>query len=290
MKEKISIIAAMLIFGSIGLFVREIPLPSDQIALVRGVIGSLFLLGTSIVMKKKLSWSAIKPNMLLLTLSGAAIGFNWILLFEAYRYTTIANATLSYYFAPVFVVFLSPLFLKERLNGIKIICVFAALFGMYLIVGAGNGGGLDKHQMVGIGFGLSAAVLYATVVLLNKFLKNLSGLETTFVQLSAASLVLLPYVLFKGPVRFTQLNGKSLIIMLIVGFLNTGIAYLLYFTAIQKLSSQTAAIFSYIDPISAIVMSDLILGENMSLIQILGGILILGAAFTSGRSKQVKNT
>lgn len=290
MKAKSNIMIAMLIFGSIGLFVREIPLPSDQIALVRGGIGSIFLLVTSIVMKKRMSWKAIRPNLLLLTISGAAIGFNWILLFEAYRYTTIANATLSYYFAPVFVVFLSPIVLKERLSRMKIVCVFAALIGMYLIVGVGNGGGVHQRQLTGIGFGLCAAVLYAIVVLINKFLKGLTGLETTFVQLSMASLVLLPYVLLSGPLTLGQLEGKSLAVLVIVGLLNTGIAYLLYFTAIQKLNSQTAAIYSYIDPISAIVMSAIFLGENMSTVQIVGGILILGAAYLSGKNQQEKVT
>jgi RarD protein len=286
MKAKIYLVLAMLTFGSIGLFVREIPLPSAQIAMTRGVIGSLFLLITSLFMKKKLSIASIKKNLFLLSASGAAIGFNWILLFEAYKYTTISNATLSYYFAPVFVVFLSPLVLKERLTKVKIVCILGAMAGMFLIAGSGNLGSFEAKELIGIGFGLSAAVLYASVVLMNKFMKDLTGLETTLVQLSTAALVLIPYVLLQGNLQFKELVGKEWFLLIFVGLIHTGIAYLVYFTVFQKLSSQTVAIFSYIDPISAIVMSAIFLGETMNGLQVLGGVLILGAAFLSGRASR----
>lgn len=284
MKAKLSMITAMLIFGSIGLLVKGIPLTSAQIALTRGIIGSLFLFAASLLLKKKLSLSNIRRNLLLLIASGAAIGFNWILLFEAYKYTTIANATLSYYFAPVIVVFLSPVVLKERLTKRKILCILVAMAGMFLVAGNGNGEGFQMRELIGIGFGLSAAVLYASVVCMNKFMKGLSGLETTLVQISTAALVLLPYVLIQGDIRLMELNTKEWILLLIVGIVTTGFAYLLYFTSFQELEGQTVAVFSYIDPISAIVMSAIFLGETLNILQICGGVLILGAAFLSGRN------
>lgn len=286
MKSKLSMITAMLIFGSIGLLVRGIPLPSSQIALARGIIGSLFLLAASLLMKKRLSLPSIRKNLFLLIASGAAIGFNWILLFEAYKYTNIANATLSYYFAPVIVVFLSPLVLKERLTKRKVFCILGAMAGMFLIAGNGNGGSFQMREPIGIGFGLSAAVLYASVVCMNKFMKGLSGLETTLVQISTAALVLLPYVLIQGNISMMEMNIKEWVLLLIVGILTTGFAYLLYFTSFQKLDGQTVAVFSYIDPISAIVMSAIFLGETLNALQICGGVLILGAAFLSGRNSK----
>lgn len=286
MKAKLYLILAMLTFGSIGLFVREIPLPSAQIAVTRGLIGSLFLLLASVFMRKKLSIDAIKKNLLLLSASGAAIGFNWILLFEAYKYTTISNATISYYFAPVFVVFLSPFILKEKLTIVKSFCILGAMAGMFLIAGSGNSGSFEARELIGIGFGLSAAVLYASVILMNKFMKGLTGLETTLVQLSMAALVLLPYVLLQGNLQFGKLAGREWFLLIFVGLIHTGIAYLVYFTVFQKLSSQTVAIFGYIDPISAIVMSAVFLGETMNGLQVLGGILVLGAAFLSGKTSE----
>lgn len=277
--SKVIYILAMLIFGSIGLFAKNIALSAGQVALVRGIIGSVFLLIACPLMKQKLSWKAIRPNLLLLILSGTAIGFNWILMFEAYTYTTIANATLSYYFAPVFVMFLSPFILKERLTATKTACIFGAILGMFLIVGIGGGEG--KNHIIGISYGLSAAVLYASVVIMNKFLKGLSGIETTIIQLGSASIVLLPYVLLTEQIQLFQIDQKSLLFLITLGVVHTGLGYLLYFTAMRKLKGQTIAVFSYTDPISAILMSSIFLQEQLTLLQIFGGVLILGATFLS---------
>lgn len=290
-KSKLIYIAAMLIFGSIGVFTRKIELSSGQIALVRGMIGSLFLLLACPVMKQKLSFRMIRRNLFLLILSGAAIGFNWIFLFQAYKFTTISNATLSYYFAPVFVMFLSPFVLKERLSVIKISCILGAVFGMFLIIGMDSDTG--KNNLIGIGYGLLAAVLYAFVVIMNKFLKGLSGLETTLIQLSSASIIQLPYILATEKISINQLDNRSVLFLIILGILHTGFAYLLYFTAVRKLSGHTIAVFSYTDPISAIVLSSVLFQESMTPVQIAGGIMILGATLLcelSDRKNAVKTS
>lgn len=272
-------VTAMLIFGSIGLFVRNIPISSGQVAVVRGLIGSLFLLISGMVIKQKISWKQVKKSFFLLFLSGAAIGFNWIFLFRAYHFTTIANATVSYYFAPVFVILFTPFILKERLKLNKILCLISAVIGMFLIVGIDSGNGWE--QLTGVGYGLLAAILYAGAILINKFLKGLGGLETTLIQLSIATMILIPYVIFTEEIALGNLDIKSWVLLITLGIFHTGLAYLLYFTSIQRLNSQTIAIFSYMDPISAILMSGLFLGERMTGIQMIGGILILGAAFVS---------
>jgi RarD protein len=285
MTEKVYFIISMLIFGSIGLIVRGIPLSSSQIAMVRGFIGSIFLIVAALVMKKKPSFKKIKRNLVFLIASGAALGFNWILLFEAYRNTSITNATLSYYFAPVIVVFLSPLILKEKLTFRKFLCILAAIIGMFLVARTGGDGSLASDELLGIGFGLGAAFLYALVVILNKLIKNMGGLDTTIIQLTIATLILIPYVLLQGAVPFNLLETSAIIKLLLLGLLNTGLAYLLYFSSVQRLESQTVAIYSYIDPISAVLMSAIFIGEKISGLQLIGGILILGSAFISGRKK-----
>jgi len=286
-KDRFIYISAMLIFGSIGLVSRNIMLSSGQTALSRGVIGSIFLLVASRVLKEKIEWKVIKPNLLLLVLSGAAIGFNWILMFEAYKYTSIANATLAYYFAPVFVVLLSPFLLKEKLTLIKLVCILGALAGMFLIVGIGGGEG--KNHVIGIGYGLAAAVLYASVVIMNKFLKGLSGLETTLIQISCATLVLLPYILMTERIQIFHLDTKSAVFLAIMGLVHTGLAYLLYFTGMRKLKGQSVAVLSYTDPISAILMSGIFLGERLTILQLFGGLLILGATFLSELNDRPKS-
>lgn len=289
------IIAAMLIFGSLGIFVKNINLSSSEIALFRGAIGSIFLICASFLIKQKLSFKAIKKNGILLTLSGAAIGFNWIFLFEAYRFTTISNATISYYFAPVFVMALAPMILKEKLTVGKVSSIIVAMIGLFLVVnnGAGSASGSYNHT-VGILYGLSAAALYASVILMNKFIKNLSGFETTLIQLMLASIVLAPYVyLQEGITDVTALNLQSIVFVLILGIVHTGFAYYLYFSAIKELKGHSIAILSYIDPISAVIFAAIFFSESMSLLQMVGGVLVLGSTFfggmgTSKRRKKVK--
>lgn len=282
MKGKYKIITAMLIFGSIGIFVKGIQLSSSEIAFLRGVIGSIFLILASLFAKQKISFKSIKENLTLLILSGAAIGFNWILLFEAYRYTTISNATLSYYFAPVFVMILAPFILKEKLTPVKAGCILAAMAGLFLVVNiGGNSAGTAYNHPLGILYGLMAAALYSSVILMNKFVKNLSGFETTLTQLLVSALVLLPYVMIRDHLDFSGLDSKSILLILIVGIVHTGFAYFLYFGSVKELSGQTIAVLSYIDPISAVIMAAVFLGESMSIIQIIGGVLILGSTFVS---------
>jgi RarD protein len=280
---KFKLIMAMLIFGSIGIFVKKINLSSSEIALIRGIIGSLFLIGLSFIIRQKPSLQRIKKNGVLLLLSGAAIGLNWIFLFQAYKYTTISNATLTYYFAPIFVMLLAPFVLKEKLTFLKVGCILTAMIGLFLIVNTGGTSSSGFNHTVGILYGLSAAVFYASVVLMNKFIKNLAGFETTLIQLIVAALVLLPYVLMKEEISFSGLNSSSIYSILIVGIIHTGIAYFLYFSAIKELKGQTIAALSYIDPISAVIFAALFLGESMTTIQMIGGVLILSSTFLSER-------
>ncbi|HEY2422319.1 MAG TPA: EamA family transporter, partial [Neobacillus sp.] len=284
MQGKVKFVSAMLIFGSIGVFVKNIPLSSSEIAFLRGIIGSIFLLAASFLVRQKISFKSIKENIVLLFLSGAAIGINWIFLFQAYKYTTISNATLSYYFAPIFVMVLSPFVLKEKLTVVKTGCILAAMMGLFLVVNTGSGGATTSYNHpVGLLYGLSAAALYASVILMNKFIKNLSGFETTLIQLTVSALVLFPYVFMKDHWNFSGVNSQSIIFILILGIIHTGIAYFLYFTSFKELKGQTIAVLSYIDPISAVAFAAIFLGEGMSLIQIIGGMLILGSTFLSER-------
>jgi len=232
-------------------------------------------------MGQTFSPTIIKKNIRILLLSGAAIGFNWILLFQAYKYTTIANATLSYYFAPMFVMILSPLILKERLTMVKIGCIIAAIVGLFMILNGDSTAPLSNTHLLGIGYGLAAAALYASVILMNKFIKGLSGFETTLIQLFMAGLVLLPSLLYNQGIPLASLNGQVVLLILVVGVIHTGLAYLIYFSSMKEIKGQTIAILSYIDPVTAVFLSAVLLGEAMTYSQIIGGILILGSTFLS---------
>lgn len=279
---RIKIIIAMLIWGTIGLFVRGIELGSIEIAFFRAVIGSGFLLIISLLKKDKVDKDLLKANILILSISGLLLGLNWITLFQAMKYTTISNAVLSYYFAPVFIVLLSSIVLKEKMNLKSIICLLGAVAGLFLILKSGNEESVQAYDHIkGVSYGLAGAVVYAIIVLFNKYIKGLSGFQATMIQLSIATLVLIPMVLSQGTINFGAINIKTWILILVLGVVHTGIAYLLYFTSIKDVKSQTIAILSYLDPIFAIFISFLFLGESMGVSQILGGILILSTAYIS---------
>lgn len=285
MNAKIKIITAMVTFGTIGIFVRYIPLPSSIIALVRGVLATFFLLAVMACGKRWPDKAAITRNLALLLISGVLIGFNWILLFEAYNYTSVAVATLCYYLAPVFVIIASPFVLGEKLTTRKTLCVIAALGGMVLVSGViqnyMNGGNTEDLNLTGVLFGIGAGALYATIILINKKLKDISSYDTTVMQLAAASIVLVPYCLLTVDMGVLEITPVSVALLLIVGVVHTGIAYVLYFGSIKELSAQTVAIFSYIDPILAVLLSALLLKENMDMLSILGAVMILGSTFVS---------
>ncbi|MDY4784382.1 DMT family transporter, partial [Pygmaiobacter massiliensis] len=196
MKARVKMLAAMLIFGSIGLFVRQIPIESSVIVLWRSVIGSLFLAAVLLLRGQKLNLPALRRQLPLLLVSGAVMGANWVCLFEAYRYTTVSAATLAYYCAPVFVLLASPLVLKEKLTWPRLVGITAAMAGMVLVGGREWTGGASSIK--GIQLGLAAAALYATLMLLGKFVRDLSGLETTLVRLVGAAAVMAGYLAFSG--------------------------------------------------------------------------------------------
>lgn len=278
-KQKLLFALAMLIFGSIGLFVRTLPFTSSQIALARGLIGSAFLFASSFILKKGLSFKRIRNNLKVLLPLGIMLGFNWILLFQAYRYTSIANATVSYYCAPVIVMLLTPVVFKEPLTRTNVLCIFAAMAGMVCISGAG--GVLDRQNLIGVAYGFGGAVFYAAIVLTNKFLKDISDFESAFTQLFIAALALLPYVLLTDGIRLAGASAGAVLLLILVGMVHTGFSYLLYFASLPRLDSRTIATFSYIDPISAILLSSLFLAEPITLVQAAGAVLILGATLVN---------
>ena len=274
---KIQIVTAMLVFGSIGLFVRWIPLPSGVIAMARGLIGAAMLLFFLLCRGKKPDGQAIRKNLVLLIVSGGLIGFNWILLFESYRFTSVATATLCYYLAPVFITACSPLVLKEKLTGKKLVCVIIALLGMVPVSGILTEG-FSLSELRGVFLGVGAAVLYASVILLNKKLREISAMDRTMVQLGAAGTVLIPYVLLTTEFATLQCDAAGLILLAVVAVVHTGVAYVLYFGSLTRLSAQTAAVLSYLDPVVAVVLSALLLREEMTVYTAVGAVMILGAA------------
>lgn len=283
-KSRFKIIIAMIIWGTVGVFVKEIKLSSIEIALYRSIIGVIFTTTLSLFLKEKWDRQDLKVDLPILVVSGVALGMGWVFLFQGYKNTSVSIATLSYYIAPIFIVLLSFLVLKEKITSKKILSIIGAMIGLFLIINTKNNMSSGEYNhMLGILYSLTAAVFYAIVVILNKFIKRLSGIKVTIIQLLTSTLVLMPVALLNNPSGINKVDLKSLILLILIGTIHTGVAYLLYFSSVKEVEGQSIAVLSYIDPIFALFISGIFLGEKMSIIQVLGGILILGSAYISER-------
>lgn len=276
----------MAIFGTLAPFVRNISVSSGELALYRALMASVIVGAYLAVSPRRKNDFSERPdsegassdgkkNIILLFLSGMAMGINWILLFEAYKYTTVSVATLSYYFAPVIVTAASPFLFKEKLTSRELICFIMSTVGLIMITGIGSFDGRASNAL-GIAFGLGAACFYATVMLLNKFIRGVDNIRRTFLQFIAAVVILAPYVFLTGGITLNSLDKTGWLCLLLVGTIHTGAAYMLYFASLRELPGQEASVLSYIDPLVAVIISVTVLGESMTFLQTLGGALILG--------------
>ena len=274
-------ISSMLIFGTIGVLRRHIPLSSAFLAFARGILGGLFLMAFVRIRKKGIA-AKLPPRVLpRLMLTGAMIGINWILLFEAYNHTTVAIATLCYYMEPTIVMLLSPLVFQERLTGKKAACAAVSIAGMVLVSGVIGESAGQSGSVRGILLGLGAAYFYSAVVIMNKRIPGVDAYQRTTVLLLSAGAVMVPYLLFTGGFSGEGFSASSLLLLLVLGIVHTGIAYAMYFGSMDGLNVQTIAVFSYIDPVAALLFSALLLKEPLSVPSVIGAVMIIGSAVIS---------
>lgn len=266
---------AMTIFGTISLFVKHIPLDSSEIVLYRALLACLVISLFLFLRRQPIPFNQIRQELPLLLLSGIAVGINWLLLFQAYHYTSVSIATLSYYFAPVLVTVACPILFREKLTPRQILCFVMSTIGLCMIILTGSPAEGHNH-FLGIILGLGAAVFYAAAVLMNKALKATSGIHRTLIQFVGASLALLLYVPATGGFHLNELSAIGWLCLLVLGVVHTGFAYCLYFSSLKDLSGQEASILSYIDPLIAVLVSVAVLHEAITPLQIVGGVMILG--------------
>ena len=271
----------MLIFGTVGVFRRYIPLPSAFLAFSRGILGGLFLMAFVRLRKKGTGMKLPLRTLLRLVVTGAMIGINWILLFEAYNHTTVAVATLCYYMEPTIIILASPFVFKERLTGKKAVCALVSVIGMVLVSGVIGAGGVRSGNLRGVALGLGAALFYSAVVILNKKTPGIDAYQRTTVLLLSAGIVMLPYLLLTGGFVGGDFSLSSVLLLFVLGVVHTGIAYAMYFGSMDGLKMQTIAVFSYIDPVSALLFSALLLREPLGVLSIVGAVMILGSSVFS---------
>ena len=279
-KSYLMFITAMLVFGTIGIFRRYIPLSSALLSFSRGVLGSAVLLCYMALRRRKLQRLSHK-HLIMLIVSGILMGLNWIFLFESYNYTTVATATMCYYMQPTILILLSPIVFHERLTPKKLLCAAAAVVGMLFVSGVIEGGGIGAGDTRGILCGLAAAALYASVVIFNKLVPLDDPFEKTAIQLISAAVVLIPYLLLTEDISQIHLDTSAVIMTLVVGIFHTGISYAMYFASMRDLKAQSIAVLGYIDPVFALLLSAAVLHEKLTLLGIIGAVLIIGSALVS---------
>ena len=273
-KYLILFVASMVIFGTNGLIVANISLGSAEIVLMRTFLGSLFLLAIVLV-KRSFSFADLKADLIPATIGGAALGLNWVLLFSAYRSAGVGLSTLTYYCGPIIVLALSPVLFREKLTWNKLLAIAAVAVGMFCITGDIEPG---SDVQTGILFGGGAALLYASLIVANKRVKRLSGLNCAMYELIVAFFVVLIYLVASNVKLPVIPAAEDIVWVLVIGLVNTGLAYYLYFSSLQKLPGQTVALVCYIDPLTALLVSVAFLGEKLLGVQIAGAVLILGGA------------
>ncbi len=272
-------ILSLLFFGTNGLYVTNISIGSGHIVLFRTMIGG-FVLTALVLLRGGFDRDSIKSELVPLLLGGIALGLNWVALFGAYRLLNVSLATLIYYAGPMLVILFSPLLFRESLTGKKITAIVIVAVGLVLISGSIAAGGLNPFGLLAAA---GSALFYAALIVFNKRIRRTSGLQTAALELDIAFAVVLVYVLVTSGLPHP--TRADLPYILLLGLLNTGLAYLLYFTGLQKLPAQSVALISYIDPVSALFFSAVFLHESMTALQIVGAVFIIGGALIGETSE-----
>ncbi len=284
MKRKVYFILSMMIFGAVGVFAKYLNIPSSILALFLSLTGTVTLLSIVLLKKQQIKMPTIRNNAAALITAAVTLGGNWIFLFQSYKETTIANAALSYYFAPVIVIILAPLLLKDKFSLIKLTCIAIAMSGLFMILYTNTHEVSEKH-LLGISYGLIAATFYAAMTITNKFIHGIDDLTETVIKLGLSSIMLLPFVLLTSDFSSISLTVTNLFWLLLFGILHGGIGFYMFFAGMKGLKANTIAVLSYIDPLTSLIISIVIVREKVTLIQLLGALLLLSAIWLS----EIKN-
>ncbi len=271
-KSNIELISAMLIFGFNGVIASFISWRSYEIVLSRTVIGTLMMLLIILIKGKGFTFLEDKKSFRMIVFSGIFMGASWLFLYEAFRQLGVGLAQILSSSGSVFAMVLAPFIFKEKLIKHKIVGFMIVAVGMVFISSNDLTGGVS----FGLFCGISACLTYTGFLICNRLAVSIEGHERTMWQLFIASIVVLGFVIYQGNGMPTDFSTKSIIAVLVLGIVNTGFAMNLMFTALPNLSLQTITIYTYLEPMSALLFSALFLGERMLALQVIGVVLILG--------------
>lgn len=273
--NRIKLVLVMIIWGSLGVFTRSIPLSALSLAFLRAFIALPVLFA---VMKMKKADKVKHKNLIPYIISGVLLGFGWLTLFYGYKHTSISSAVIIYNMCPVYVIILAPLVLKETISRIQIAVILLSFIGLFLIVGHNLS---DGYGYMGLLLSGISGMLYATIVLINRSIKiRVDNQTATFVQILTAMIVLLPFVLIDGNIfTVVHLDAMAVTYTVLLGVLHTSVAYTIFFSLYAHMKSVEIVSYSFLEPLFGIVFSVIFVGESLTLVQIIGGIMILGSTY-----------
>ena len=283
LETKSKIIAALVIltFGTIGIVTHFIPLSSAVIVFYRAFFGAILVYLYMLIKGQKVNIKSIKDNLPVLILTGFYMGLNWVFSFKSYKIASVSVATVCYNTMPIFVVMISPLMFEDKLTRKGMFCIFLAAIGILFVSNVLNAK-VSSEQLLGVVYGLLAAIFYALVVLYNKKLKHITTNDKILFQFIFSAIIMFIYVMLIEKSSFVFGNGVSfndkrigLLMLILLVVVHTAVCYISYFEAILYIKPETIAILTYLDPMCAIVLSFFILGERMTFLQVIGAALIL---------------
>ncbi len=267
-------LCALLLFGSNGIVASHIALSSYQIVFLRTLIGSILLVGLFLLRHGECHFKTHIKDVIYIALSGSAMGMSWMFLYEAYQQIGVSLSSLLYYCGPVIVMILSPILFHEKLTMPKIIGFAVVLIGILLVNGTAV---LSGGNTWGLFCGAMSAVMYFLMVTLNKQSRYITGMENSVIQLTVSFLTVAVFIVAKQAFIF-RVSSDAWLWIFVLGVFNTGIGCYLYFSPLSKLPAQTVAVCGYLEPLSAVIFATLFLGEQMSAIQMIGAVCIIGGA------------
>ncbi|MDH4231793.1 MAG: DMT family transporter [Nitrospirota bacterium] len=266
------ILLAIFLWSSLGIVVR---LSGVEIYLLifYSLLVSIIAQGAILLKKKnqaagmdlkKLSYPVILGSFLLL---------NNFSFYYAFQNTTIANAVLTHYTAPIIVAFLAAVFLGEKITGKLLFAIATASAGLWILL---DGFSPDRAHGYGIAAGLVSGVAYAVIIVLSRiYARHFTPLFLSFCNNICMMVLLLPFI------RVLPLQAwESFFVM---GILHYTLAPVLYFKGLQTVTANRAAVLGYLEPVSAIVFSMVFLKEIPGIYSIYGGILILFSGYITVR-------
>ena len=270
----IKLTISMAIFGSIGFFTTQTGLPAIELVFVRCICATIFL-GVLWLLTGGHKTEVWKKNEVLKTMiCGVFIVLNWVFLFKAFEVMSISIAISIYNLAPIFVLILGSVFLREKMGIRSILATAICFLGSILIVGIDSFTSVSQFMNSGFFWALLSAICYALTMFTSKTITGMSSYALTFVQTMVGILMLFPLCDFTAFQGLTQTNW---LYILGTGFIHTGFVYYLFFDSIRNLSTVLVSVLVFVDPVVAILLDTILLAFRPTSLQILGILLIFGS-------------